>query len=159
MDPRVKMKYLRGLQYRGSTFLFIYSLFLAMLLGLWNLPYQGSNPGPRQWEHRTLSTGWVRAQSPQSCLTLCDPMECSPPGSSFLGIFQARILEHVAMPSFRGSSQPRDWIRVSCVSCTTGGFFTVEPHQGSPPNHWTTREFPRGSAFISCIQKASKNTE
>ena len=48
-----------------------------------------------------------------------------------------------------------------CLLCLlyTGGFFTVEPHQGSPPNHWTTRKFPRGSAFISCIQKGSKNTE
>ena len=41
-------------------------------------------------------------------LTLCDPMDCSPPGSSVHGISQARILEGVAMPSSRGSSQPRD---------------------------------------------------
>ena len=39
----------------------------------------------------------------QSCPTLCDPMDCSPPGSSVHGILQARILEHVAMPSSRGS--------------------------------------------------------
>ena len=44
----------------------------------------------------------------QSCLTLCNPMDCSPPGSSVHGILQAGILEWVAMPSFRGSSQPRD---------------------------------------------------
>ena len=44
----------------------------------------------------------------QSCLTLCDPMDCGPPGSSAHGILQARILEWVAMPSSRGSSQPRD---------------------------------------------------
>ena len=44
----------------------------------------------------------------QSCLTLCDPMDCSPPGFSVHGILQARILEGVAMPSTRGSSQPRD---------------------------------------------------
>ena len=37
----------------------------------------------------------------QSCLTLCDPMDCSPPGSSVYGILQARILEWVAMPSSR----------------------------------------------------------
>ena len=42
-----------------------------------------------------------------SCLTLCDPMNCSPPGSSLHEILQARILEWVAMPSSRGSSQPR----------------------------------------------------
>ena len=42
----------------------------------------------------------------QSCLTLCDPMDCSPPGSSGHGILQQRILEWVAMPSSRGSSEP-----------------------------------------------------
>ena len=46
----------------------------------------------------------------QSCLTLCDPMDCSPPGSSLPGIFQARILEWVAIPFSRGPSWPRDWI-------------------------------------------------
>ena len=40
----------------------------------------------------------------QSCLTLCDPMDCSPPGSSVHGIFQARMLEWVAIPSSRGSN-------------------------------------------------------
>ena len=44
----------------------------------------------------------------QSCLTLCDSMSCSPPGSSVHGILQARILEWVAMPSSWGSCQPRD---------------------------------------------------
>ena len=53
----------------------------------------------------------------QLCLTLCDPMDCSPPGSSVHGILQARILEWVAMPSSRGSSQPRDGTCVSYVSC------------------------------------------
>ena len=48
------------------------------------------------------------AKSLQSCLTLHDPMDCSPPGSPFHGILQARILERFAMPSSRGSSQPRD---------------------------------------------------
>ena len=44
----------------------------------------------------------------QFCTTLCDPMDYSPPGSSVCGIFQARILEWVAIPFFRGSSWPRD---------------------------------------------------
>ena len=43
----------------------------------------------------------------QSCLTLCDPMDCSPPGSSVPGIFQARILEWVAIAFSKGSSPPR----------------------------------------------------
>ena len=44
----------------------------------------------------------------QSCLTLCNPMDCSLPGSSVHGIFQARIVEWIAISSSRGSSQPRD---------------------------------------------------
>ena len=52
----------------------------------------------------------------QLCPTLCDPM--SPPGSSVQGIFQARILEWVAVSYSRGSSWPRDRTWVFCVSCT-----------------------------------------
>ena len=48
----------------------------------------------------------VHAQSLQPCLTLCDPLDCSPPGSSVHGILQARVLEWVAMLSCRGPSQP-----------------------------------------------------
>ena len=58
----------------------------------------------------------------QSCPTLCDPMDCSPPGSSVHGILQERVLEWVAMPSSRGSSQSRDQTQVSLIA---GGFFTV----------------------------------
>ena len=49
----------------------------------------------------------------QSCLTLCDPVDCSPPGSSVHGILQARILEWVAISFSRGSSRPRDRTQVS----------------------------------------------
>ena len=52
----------------------------------------------------------------QSCLTLCDPMDWSPPGSSLHGISQARILEWVAIFSSRRSSQPRDRTSVSYIS-------------------------------------------
>ena len=45
----------------------------------------------------------------------CDPMDCSPPGSSVHGIFQARILEWVAISSSRGSSCPRDQTHLSCL--------------------------------------------
>ena len=55
-------------------------------------------------------------QSLLSCPTLCDPIDCSLPGSSVYRILQARILEWVAMPSFRGPSQPRDRFHVSCAS-------------------------------------------
>ena len=55
-------------------------------------------------------------------------MDCSPPGSSVHGILQARILEWVAIPFSRGSSQPRDWTQVSRIA---GGFLPTEP-KGKP---------------------------
>ena len=55
------------------------------------------------------------ATSLQLCPTLCSPMDCSPPGSSVHGILQARVLGRVSVPSFRGSSQPRDLTHVSCI--------------------------------------------
>ena len=65
---------------------------------------------------------WGVSLVAQPHLTLCDPMDCSLPGSSVHGFLQARILEWVAMPSSRGSSWPRDWTQVSCIA---GGVFTV----------------------------------
>ena len=56
-------------------------------------------------------------KSLQSCPTLCDTMDCTPPASSICGILQARILEWVTVTSSRGSSQPRDLTSVSYVSC------------------------------------------
>ena len=66
----------------------------------------------------------VKAESlvTQSCPTFCDPMDCSLPGSSVHGIFQARILEWVAISFFRGSSWPRDPTWVSHIA---GRRFTV----------------------------------
>ena len=63
----------------------------------------------------------------KSCLTLWDPMDCSLPGSSVHEILQARILEWVAISFSRGSSQPRDQTRVSCIG-------------GRRFNLWATRE-------------------
>ena len=65
----------------------------------------------------------------QLYLTLCDPMDCRLPDTSVHGISQARILEWVAIPFCRGSSWPRDWTQVSCI---TGRFFTF----------WASREAP-----------------
>ena len=64
----------------------------------------------------------------QLCPTLCNPLDCSLPGSSVYGIFQARILQWVAIPFSRGSSQPRDWTQVFIA----GRVFTI----------WSTREAP-----------------
>ena len=72
----------------------------------------------------------------QSCLALCNPIDCSPPGSSVRGILQARILEWVAILFFRASSWPRDGTRVSCIA---GEFFTC----------WATREAPLVSLLLS----------
>ena len=67
------------------------------------------------WVHIT----WRACLVAQSCIT--NPTDCNPSGFSVHGTSQARILEWVAMPSFRVSSQPRDQTQVSCIS---GGFFT-----------------------------------
>ena len=71
----------------------------------------------------------VKVLVAQSCLFLCNPMDCSLPGSSVHGILQVRILEWVAIPFSRGSSQPRDWTWISYIA---GRFFTI----------WTTSEDP-----------------
>ena len=65
----------------------------------------------------------------QSCPTLCNAVDCSPPGPLVREILQARILEWVAISFSRGSSQPKDRTQ---VSCTAGRFFTV----------WATKEAP-----------------
>ena len=67
-------------------------------------------PGPSTWLQSNV------------LVTLCDPLDCSPPGSSVHGISQARILEWVAISSSRESSPPRDQTQ---ISCTSGRFFTV----------------------------------
>ena len=92
----------------GSWFFFF---FFFLPLSHWGSPFLNS----------------VSAKSLQSCPTLCDPVDSSPPSSSAHGILQVRILKWVAMPSFRGSFRPRDWTHLSYVSCTKSGFFTTQP--------------------------------
>ena len=58
------------------------------------------------------------------CPTLCDPTDCSLPGSSVRGISQARILECITISSSRASSWTREWTHISCLA---GRFFTTEP--------------------------------
>ena len=93
--------------------------------GKWGGEAHGGRPlvyvlgGSRKW-----------SEVAQSCLTLCDPMDCSLPGSSVHEIFQARVLEWGAISFSRGSSQPRDWTRVSSI---VGRRFTI----------WATREVLR----------------
>ena len=67
----------------------------------------------------------------QLCPSLCDPMDCSPPGSSVHGIFQTRILEWVATSSSKGSSPPRDWTESPAASSCIGRQILY---------HWATEE-------------------
>ena len=88
-----------------------------------------------------LITGWSKAKQSevsQLCPTLCDPMDCSLPCSSIHGIFQARVLEWVAISFSRGSSWPRDW---TWVFRAVGRRFTF----------WATRE-------VSCFTLFSNHT-
>ena len=80
----------------------------------------------------------------QSCLILCDPMDCSLPGSSVHKIIPARILEWVAISSSRGSSWPRDRTHVSCGSCICT--WTLY--------HWATWE-----AWIGAVPKPNPTTD
>ena len=77
------------------------------------------------WDGPVFGLRW--SEVAQSCPSLCDPMDCSLPGSSVHGIFQARVLEWVAISFSRGSSQPRDWTWVSHIAVRR---FTI----------WATRE-------------------
>ena len=74
----------------------------------------------------------VRAKLLQLCLTLWDPMDHSPPGSSVHGILQSRILEWVAISSSKGISWPRDWALFSFVSCIGRWVLYHQCHLGSP---------------------------
>ena len=82
----------------------------------------------------------------QSCPTLCSLALCSPPGSSVHGILQARIPARVAMPYSRGSSQPRDRTRISCIP---GRFFTV----------WAIREALMEAIVVDNFSKLMKSKQ
>ena len=82
----------------------------------------------------------MHPKSLQSCLTLCDPMERSPLGSSVHGILQARILEWVSIPFSRISSPPRDQTCISYISCT-GRWVLYHPcHLGTHPLNQNKRD-------------------
>ena len=113
--------------------------------GLWpaRLLCLGDSPG------KTTGGGYLILLSEvsevaQSCLTLCNPMDCSLPGSSIHGIFQARILECIAISFSRRYSRPRDWTWVSRI---VGRPFTV----------WATGEAQEGDVlpFYSTIYPAA----
>ena len=79
----------------------------------------------REWAGLTFTSNpqtLNESEVAQSCPTLCDPVDCSPPGSSIHGILQARILEWVAISFSRESSQHRDLTQVSHIA---GGRFNL----------------------------------
>ena len=93
---------------------------------------------PAKCIFHTLTFAWCACVCwvAQLCLTFCDSMDCSSPGSSVHGIVQARILEWVAISSSRGSSRPRDQTQVSCIA---GGFFTIWATRGALIKPWNTK--------------------
>ena len=109
-------------QLSGFTFTFTFSI--------WQHRHATSfavKRGKRKCEHeRSASFGTLcHCSVATSCLTLCDPVDCTLPGLCVHGIFQARILEQAATAYPKRSSQPKDQIRISCFSCIAGGFFTT----------------------------------
>ena len=96
----------------------------------------------------------VKVLVAQSCPTLCNPMDCSPPGYTVHGIFQARILEWVPISFSRGSSQPRHRTWVSHIA---GRFFTIwatEPHYQKTP----CCDFP-GGLVAKTVQPQRRGSE
>ena len=86
-----------------------------------------------------LVRGWcvcMRAMLLQLSLSLCNPVDCNPPGSSVHGILQARIVERVAIPSSRGSCHPMDRTHISCL---------LHWQAGSLPLVW-----PRSLKGVTC---------
>ena len=106
-------------------------------IGIWETLSLQKNNNYNQSNHTEL---YNQRLVTQSCLTLCPPVDYSLPGSSVHGIFQARILVWIAIPFSRGSSQPRDHTRVSCVA---GLFFTI----------WATGEAPCNLGATKILKK------
>ena len=83
-------------------------------------------PSLSSWNYHSL-VNWLCVLVAHSRPTLWDPKDCSPPSSSFHGSLQARILEWVAIPFSRGSSQSRDWPWLSCIA---GRYFSLSEPPG-----------------------------
>ena len=109
----------------------------------WCCHYRKQNGVSLKIESRTT----ISTKSLQACLTLCDPVVCSPPDSSVHGILQTRILEWVVMSSSRGSPQPRDQTLLSYVYWIAKRFFTTSAiiqfsnfNFGYLPKKWKTKQ-------------------
>ena len=83
-----------------------------------------------------FTTALLHAKWLQLCLTRSNCIDCSPPGSSVHGIFQARILEWVAISYFKGYSRPRDQTHISWIGRQ---IFLPLSHQGNPSHTYILR--------------------
>ena len=128
------IKHLRRFQACAEQVRAVSLLFLlqhsGQLVSQWN-----------KFQRHSLHTTWKKSENVSSC----DPMVCSPPGSSAHGLLQAGILDWVAIPFSRGSLWPRNWIWVSCIA---GRFFTTEP-AGKLPSHQIKTQL-LNLAFVLC---------
>ena len=149
-----------------------HGIFLARILEWIVMPSSRGWSWPRDWTHVSYVSciagrfftaeplgkpSWQRAKVAQSCPTVCDPMD-----QTVHGILQARILEWEAFPFSRGSSQPRDWIQVSCIA---GGFFTswatreALVAEGEPSNPAVLRPCGQSPFHQCCQPKASPRSK
>ena len=122
------------------------NLCFSFVVHAFNVISKNLLPNPRTWRFITLFSSKIfkvlahvfrslvhfelifyESEVAQSCPTLCNPVDCSPSGSSAHGILQARILKWVAISFSRGSSWPRDRTQVSCIA-------------GRRFNLWATRD-------------------
>ena len=126
----------------------VHGILQARILEWVAYPFSRGSSWPRNWAGvssiagRFFNSGATReapvkceSEVAQSCPSLCDPMDCSLPHSSIHGIFQARVLEWVAISFSRGSSRPRDWTQVSRIV-------------GRRFNLWATKEVKCGDMQI-----------
>ena len=94
----------------------------------------------------------------QSCLTLCNAMDCISPGSSVHGILQARIMEWVAIPFSRGSSQPRDQTSISCLLHRQSGSLPPAPHGRPKDLRAKTVKLSKENIGINLCDSALENS-
>ena len=113
------------------------SAFSKSSLNIWKFTVHVLlKPGLENFEHYLTSVWKKESEVAQSCPTLCDPMDCSLPGSSLHGILQARVLEWVAISFSSGSSQPRDWTRVSRIPGRRFNLWATRSRQCSVLGLW-----------------------
>ena len=98
--------------------IFFFSLFLKFCL--WASLHRNQLEHKTYLKCRSLNLSPAMCAHAQPCQTLCKPLDCRSPDFSVPGTLQARILEWIAKPSSRGSSQARDQTHLSCISCIAG---------------------------------------